>query len=173
MLFIIHVYPIMCLCGLVDKLVATQLLKDDSLKLIAVKPVSAFWASWPPCYICWVRHVLTLALLFKSLEKSWMGTRLLELEELGLWSTSQLSLWKWSLHLKIGVVFPLSILWGCIIFTNTLCNKHCLMILPLFIAICEIWLSGLTYGAYLVLFLKPDATFIFQMIMYILSHLNI
>ena len=32
MLFMIHVYLIMCLYGLVDKLVATQLLKDDSLK---------------------------------------------------------------------------------------------------------------------------------------------
>ena len=32
MLFIIHVYLIICLYGLVNKLVATQLLKDDSLK---------------------------------------------------------------------------------------------------------------------------------------------
>ena len=32
MLFIIDVYLIMCLHGLVDKLVATQLLKYDSLK---------------------------------------------------------------------------------------------------------------------------------------------
>ena len=80
------------------------------------------------------------------------------MEKLGLWSTSQLSLWKWSLHLKIGVVFPLSILWGCILYTNTLCNKHCLMILPLFVAIYEIWLPRLTYGVYLVLFLKPGAT---------------
>jgi hypothetical protein len=38
--------------------------------------------------------------------------------------------------------------------------KHCLLILPLFVAICEIWLSGLTYGVYQVLFLKPGATFI-------------
>ena len=36
--------------------------------------------------------------------------------------------------------------------------KHCLLILPLFVAICEIWLLGLTYGVYLVLFLKPGAT---------------
>ena len=40
--------------------------------------VSAFWASWTPCYICWVRHVLTLALLFKYLEKSRMVSRFLE-----------------------------------------------------------------------------------------------
>ena len=32
MLFIIHVYLILCLYGLVNKLVASQLLKDDSLK---------------------------------------------------------------------------------------------------------------------------------------------
>ena len=32
MLFIIRVYLIMCLYGLENKLVATQLLKDDSLK---------------------------------------------------------------------------------------------------------------------------------------------
>ena len=30
--------------------------------------------------------------------------------ELGLWSTSQSSLWIWSLRLKIGVGFPLSLL---------------------------------------------------------------
>ena len=38
------------------------------------------------------------------------GYQIAGLEELGLWSTSQLSLWIWSLRLKIGVVFPLSIL---------------------------------------------------------------
>ena len=32
MIFIIHIYLIMRLYGLVNKLVATQLLKDDSLK---------------------------------------------------------------------------------------------------------------------------------------------
>ena len=36
--------------------------------------------------------------------------------------------------------------------------KHCLLILPLFVAICEICLPGLTYGVYLVLSLKPGAT---------------
>ena len=41
---------------------------------------------------------------------------------------------------------------------SMLYSKHCLLILPLFIAICEIWLPRLTYGAYLVLFLKPGAT---------------
>ena len=38
------------------------------------------------------------------------GYQIAGLEELGLWSTSQSSLWIWSLRLKIGVVFPLSIL---------------------------------------------------------------
>ena len=41
MLFIIHVYLIMCLWAY-DKLVATQLLKDDSLKVNRSKQVSAF-----------------------------------------------------------------------------------------------------------------------------------
>ena len=36
--------------------------------------------------------------------------------------------------------------------------EHCLSILPLFVAICEISLPGLTYGVYLVLFLKPGPT---------------
>jgi len=36
--------------------------------------------------------------------------------------------------------------------------KHCLLILPLFVAIYDIWLPRLTYGAYLVLFLKSGAT---------------
>ena len=36
--------------------------------------------------------------------------------------------------------------------------EHCLLILPLFVAICEIWLPRLTYGVYLVLSLKPGAT---------------
>jgi hypothetical protein len=38
MLFIIHVYLIMWLFGAYAKLVATQLLKDDLLKAIAVNP---------------------------------------------------------------------------------------------------------------------------------------
>ena len=29
--------------------------------------MSAFWASWTPCYIRWVRHVLTLALYFSNI----------------------------------------------------------------------------------------------------------
>jgi len=36
--------------------------------------------------------------------------------------------------------------------------KHYVLILPLFVAIYEISLPGLTYGVYLVLFLKPGAT---------------
>ena len=86
------------------------------------------------------------------------GYQIAGLEELGLWSTSQSSLWIWSLRLKIGLDFPLSILWGYFPFTNTLCNKYCLLILPLFVAICEIWLPRLTYSVYLVLSLKPGAT---------------
>ena len=38
------------------------------------------------------------------------GYQIASLEELGLLSTNQSSLWIWSLRQKIGVVFPLSIL---------------------------------------------------------------
>ena len=41
---------------------------------------------------------------------------------------------------------------------NKVCYILGIMILPLFVAICEIWLPGLTYGVYLVLSLKPGAT---------------
>ena len=119
--------------------------------------MSAFWASWTLCYICWVRHVLTLALLFKSL-KIPDGYQIASLEELGLWSTSQLSLW-------IGVFawrseLPFRCLYSEVIIFILICYvfKHCLFVLPLFVAICEIWLPELTYGVYLVLFLKPSAT---------------
>ena len=41
---------------------------------------------------------------------------------------------------------------------STLYIEHCLLILPLFVVICEIWLSRLTYGVYLILFLTSGAT---------------
>ena len=90
--------------------------------------------------------------------KSWMGTRLLEFGGIRLVINQSVVPMDWSLRLKIGVVFPLSILWGYILYTSTLYIEHWLLILPLFIAICEIWLPRLTYGVYMVLFLKPGAT---------------
>ena len=42
MLYIIHVYMIMWLSGVIAELVATQWLKDDSIKGNTVKPVSTF-----------------------------------------------------------------------------------------------------------------------------------
>ena len=50
---------------------------------------------------------LTLALHLMKIPN---GYQIASLEELGLLSTSQSSLWIWSLRLKIGVVFLLSIL---------------------------------------------------------------
>ena len=47
---------------------------------------------------------------------------------------------------------------GYIPYTNTLCNKYYLLVLPLFVAICEICLPRLTYSVYLVLSLKRGAT---------------
>ena len=71
---IITIYAIYYSClpdyvfmGLWINYVATQLLKLWQLKAKLSQPVSAFWASWTPCYICWVRHVLTLALFFNYL----------------------------------------------------------------------------------------------------------
>ena len=42
MLYIIHVYMIMWLFGAIAELVATQWLKDDSIKANRSKPVSSF-----------------------------------------------------------------------------------------------------------------------------------
>jgi hypothetical protein len=86
------------------------------------------------------------------------GYQIASLEKsLGLCSTSQLSLWIWSFRLKNGVSFR-CLLSKVISFILSSLYKHCLLILPLFVAICEIWLPGLTYSVYLVLFLKPGAT---------------
>ena len=122
--------------------------------------MSAFWASWMPCYICWVRHVLTLALFFQIFGwKSRMDTRLLEFGGIRLVINQSVV----PLDLESSPK-DRSYLFRCLIskviffILSTLYIEHCLLILPLFVAICEIWLLGLTYGVYLVLSLKPDAT---------------
>jgi len=87
------------------------------------------------------------------------GYQIASLEKsLGLCSISQLSLWIWSFRLKNGVSFRCLLSKVISFILSSLYNKHCLLILPLFVAICEIWLPRLTYGVYLVLFLKPGAT---------------
>jgi hypothetical protein len=80
--------------------------------------------------------------------------------QLDLWSTSQLSLWSWSFRLKIGVFYCCRL--SKVIFFVLIRNIISIVFwyYPLFVAICVIWLSGLTYGVYLVLFLKPGATFL-------------
>jgi len=79
-------------------------------------------------------------------------------ESLGSCSTSQLSLWIWSFRLKNEVHFRCLLSKVISFILSSLYIKYCLLIIPLFIAICEIWLPELTYGVYLVLFLKPRAT---------------
>jgi hypothetical protein len=80
------------------------------------------------------------------------------LEQIGLWSTSQLSLWSGVFTWR-PELFLRCLLYKVISFIiSTLYIEHCHLILPLFVATCEIWLPGLTYGVYLVLFLKPGAT---------------
>ena len=87
-----------------------------------------------------------------------MGTRLLEFEEVRLVIHQSVIPVEWSLHLKIGVIYPLFVPKVIFFVVVRYILSNCLLILSLFVAICEIWLPGLTYGAYLVLFLKPGAT---------------
>jgi hypothetical protein len=55
-----------------------------------LNPCHAFWASWTPCYACWVRHGLTLA-ISPHLRK---GTRLLDSGIVRL--VINQSVWSWS-----------------------------------------------------------------------------
>ena len=64
MLFIIHVYPIMCLCGLMNKLVATQLLKSR-LKLTAVNQCQPFEPHEP--HVIFIEYDMYLRLLYFSI----------------------------------------------------------------------------------------------------------
>ena len=86
------------------------------------------------------------------------GCQIASLEELGLWSTSQLPLWIVVFTRRSELSFYCLLSKVISFILSTLYIEHCLLILSLFIAICKIWLSGLTYGVYLVLFLKPGAT---------------
>ena len=87
------------------------------------------------------------------------GYQIASLEKsLGLCSTSQLSLWIWSFRLKNGVSFRCLLSKVISFILSSLYISIDYWYYPLFVAICEIWLPGLTYGVYLVLFLKPSAT---------------
>jgi hypothetical protein len=77
-----------------------------------------------------------------------------------LWSTSQLSLWSGVFTWRPELSFRCLLSKVISFIISTLYIEHCHLILPLFVAICEIWLPGLTYGVYLVLFLKPGVTVI-------------
>jgi hypothetical protein len=61
LLFIIPVYLIMWLFGAYAKL-CYSIAERWLIKSIVVNLCQTFWALWTPCYICWVRHVLTLAI---------------------------------------------------------------------------------------------------------------
>ena len=120
--------------------------------------MSTFWASWTPCYNAKYDMYLRL-LYFQYFEKILDGYQIGSLkEELGLWSMSQLSLWIWSFRPK-NIVSICCLLSKVVFFIlSTLYIKHCLLILPLFVAIRVIWLSWLTYDVNLVLFWEPGAT---------------
>ena len=84
------------------------MLKFDQLKLrTAVKQCQAFLSLIDPFDILAKHGELTLALYPMKMPD---GYQIASLKELGLWSTSQSSLWIWSLRLEIGVNFPPSIL---------------------------------------------------------------
>ena len=68
------------------------------------------------------------------------------------------SLWIWSFHWRLKLSFRCLYSEVIIFILIRYVFKHCLLILPLFIAICEIWLLELTYDVYLILFIKPSAT---------------
>jgi len=85
-----------------------------------------------------------------------MGTKLLESGGVRLINQSVV-LWIWSFRLKDGVSFRCLLSKVIFFVLSTLYIKHCPLILPLFVAICVILLSGFTYGVYVVLFLKPGA----------------
>jgi hypothetical protein len=120
--------------------------------------VSAFWASWIPMLCLWSTKC-THACLFSILWKypGWVPD-CQRLEQLGLWSTSQLSLWSGVFTWRSELSFCCLLSKAISFILSMLYIEHCLLILPLFVAICEIWFPGLTYGVYLVLFLKPGAT---------------
>jgi len=82
-------------------------------------------------YLCLPLHFIWIKIpdgyKIASLEKS-----------LGLCSTSQLSLWIWSFRLKNGVSFHCFLSKVISFILSSLYIKHCLLILPVFVAICEI-----------------------------------
>ena len=81
---------------------------------------------------------LRLLYFFNTLEKSRLGTRLLEFREIRLVINQSVIPVEWSLHSKIGVVYPLIVPKVISFILSTLYIEHCLSILPLFVAICEI-----------------------------------
>ena len=95
------------------------------------------------CYTCGVRHGLTLAISPKPLEK--------------FRPVINQSVRSYGVKLipEVGVIFRGLLLK---VISDLLCMLYNLCIVssyyPLFVAIYEIWLLRLTYGAYLVLFLK-------------------
>ena len=101
-------------------------------------------------YACFIFFIIWINIL--------NGYQIASLEQLGLWSTSQLSPWNGVFTRRSELSFRCLLSKVISFILNMLYIEQCLSILPLFVAICEIWLPGLTYGVYLVWFLKPGAT---------------
>ena len=67
-----------------------------------------------------------------------MGTRLLEFGGIRLVINQSVVLVELESSSKIRIVFPLFAIQGYILYTRYVYIEHCLLILPLFVAICEI-----------------------------------
>ena len=99
------------------------------------------------CYTCWVRHGLTLAISPKPQKKF----RLVINQSVGSCRVKLIpEVWSCPSTVCLKVIsFIVSMLYIlCVVFWYY----------PLFVAICEIWLLILTYGAYLVLSLNSGIT---------------
>jgi hypothetical protein len=130
----------------------------DKPLLTYLLDLSLFWASWILMLYLWSTKYTHACLFFNTLEKSRMGTGLPEIGGVRLVINQSVVPVEWSLHLKTRVVFPLFAIKVISFILSTLYIKHYHLILPLIVAICEIWLPRLTYGMYLVLLLKPGVT---------------
>jgi hypothetical protein len=146
-------------CGLIWELKHNLILINNKMLTYSnakcSKPCLPFEPHESPGYACGVLTLVYFSILWKNL--GWVPD-CQRLVQTGLWSTSQLSLWSGVFTWRPELSFRCLLCKVISFAISTLYIKHCHLILPLFVAICEIWLPRLTYGVYLVLFLKPGAT---------------
>jgi len=88
--------------------------------------VSSLWASWTPCYSCWVRDVLTLVFTF-YLDKNpgWVPDCLFRKEFRLVLNQSVVPV-DLELSPEERSVFPLFAIQGYILYIKFVIDKHCL-----------------------------------------------